>query len=69
MNPSLRQEMKHFGETVEEQIEKNKEALELIKSWQGTEYTESEKIQAQEEWKVFKEVIDSHRSRKLFSEL
>jgi predicted RNase H-like HicB family nuclease len=69
MNPSLRQEMKHFGETVEEQIEKNKEALELIRSWQETEYTESEKIQAQEEWTVFKEVIDSHRSRKLFSEL
>jgi ribosomal protein S20 len=64
----LRQYMKHFGNTREEQIEKNQAAIEMLRAWRQEKLSGEELEKAREAFELVKKIIDENRSRKLFSE-
>ena len=71
---SLAPYMKHYGQTLEEQLEKNKPLMEKLKKWieanQAEEITAEEFKARQEYWENFKQNIDSFRPKghKLYTE-
>ena len=62
--------MKHYGKTPEEQLEKNKPAMELLKKWMEEEISEEEAQARRQDFEKLKEIIDSFRpeGHKLFTE-
>ena len=62
--------MKHYGKTPEEQLEKNKPAMELLKQWMQEEVSEEEAQARQQHFEELKGIIDSFRpeGHKLFTE-
>jgi hypothetical protein len=65
----LRQYMKHFGETREEQIEKNQAAIQFLRSLREEKPLEGEELEkAKATFELVKQIIDANRSRKLFSQ-
>ena len=62
--------MKHYGKTPEEQLEKNKPAMELLKQWMKEEVSEEEAQARQQHFEELKKIIDSFRpeGHKLFTE-
>ncbi|MGK7932107.1 MAG: hypothetical protein AB4041_11830 [Microcystaceae cyanobacterium] len=68
-NSSLAPYMKHYGKTVEEQIEKNKPLMEWLKQKIEEEVTDEEAKANHEELESLKATIDSFRpeGHKLFS--
>jgi|GEM_PF-4373959 len=63
---SLGQNAKHLGKTREEQVEKNQEAIELIRSWREEKLELEELKEAQNTWDLVKQFVDENRLRKLF---
>ena len=66
--------MKHYGQTREEQLEKNKPLMERLKKWieknEAEEITEEEAKARQQQWEEFKQIMDSFRptGHKLYTE-
>lgn len=66
--------LKHYGQTREEQLEKNKPLMERLKKWiektEAEEITEEEAKARQQQWEEFKQIIDSFRptGHKLYTE-
>ncbi|MDB9519502.1 hypothetical protein PN466_21390 [Roseofilum reptotaenium CS-1145] len=52
----------HKRETLEEQIDKNKEALALLKQWIEEEPSSEEVRDREQYWQTVKEIIDGERS-------
>jgi hypothetical protein len=69
MNNSFAPYMKHFGQTPEEQLEKNKPLMEWLKQEMEKEVTPEEAEENAKYWEEVKEIIDSYRPSgyKLFS--
>ena len=66
--------MKRYGNTAQEQLEKNKPLMEKLKKWieesKAEEISEEEAKARGEHWEEFKQIIDSFRpsGQKLYSE-
>jgi hypothetical protein len=62
--------MKHYGKTPEEQLEKNKPAMELLKQWMAEEVSEEEAQARHEFFEEFKRIFDEFRpeGHKVFTE-
>ena len=69
MNNSLAPYMKHYGKTLEEQLEKNKPLMEWLKREIEEEVTDEEAQANHEALESLKQTIDSFRpeGHKLFS--
>jgi len=69
MNNSLAPYMKHYGKTLEEQLEKNKPLMEWLKQKIEEEVTDEEAHANHEALESLKQTIDSFRpeGQKLFS--
>ena len=67
---SLKPFLNHYGETPEEQIEKNQGAIELLEGWRSEEVPPNELAERKSYLADLKQTIDSQRSpgAKLYSD-
>jgi hypothetical protein len=58
---SLKSFLNHYGETPQEQIEKNRGAIELLEGWLSEEIPSTELVERQSYLAELKQTIDSQR--------
>ena len=58
---SLKPFLNHYGETTDEQIERNQAAIELLKDWLSEEVSDRELEERKSYLAMFKQTIDSQR--------
>ncbi|MUG99917.1 hypothetical protein F7734_49645 [Scytonema sp. UIC 10036] len=58
---SIKSFLKHKGETPEEQLLKNQDAMKLLKSWLEEEVSEEEAKERERYFETFKEIMDNER--------
>ena len=58
---SLKPFLNHYGETTDEQIERNQAAIELIKDWLSEDISASELAERKSYLAALKQTIDSQR--------
>ncbi|OCR00452.1 hypothetical protein BCD67_12875 [Oscillatoriales cyanobacterium USR001] len=70
LEPNLKFTLKHKGESLEEQVEKNKPAIALLQKWLEEEVAPEEAGDRENYWQTVKEIIDSERPSgfKLYSQ-
>lgn len=66
---SLAPFLKHRGQTVEEQLQKNQSAMQLLRGWIEEKVSEEELKQRESYFEDFKEIVDNERmpEHKLYS--